>query len=207
MLREMRCVAGSAAALALATLIASCGSSQPAHRPARPTHVLSVGQRLNRLRNHLPYGFTAPGHSVGAQAATKLAVAPASALRMSQITLRAMPSATLLREASASVINEPDRVVLSPLFTSSQAVSPGAKVIVAATKLGALAHHAALLVLQGPGGRFQDLLAVRSGVAAGVVSLPTTLKAGSYFLVVEDLSELDDGAGQVLADIGLLSVS
>lgn len=193
------------ALLALAGLVGGCGSSSATH-PARQTHVLSARQRLARLRKHLPYGFTAPGHAVGAQSAGELSVAPARSLRMSQIALQPLPSRAQLGEAIASVINEPGPLVLHALFTSTSTIRPGGTVIVAATQLGASAGHDALLVLQGPGGRFEHLLGVRGGVAAAVVTLPAELPAGTYFLVAEDLSEDAGSAGRVLVDIGSLLV-
>jgi hypothetical protein len=192
-------------------IIAACGSAQRGHVPVNhhgaSTHALGAAQRLERLRKDLPAGFNAPGHAVGPGAAAQLTVAPAASLSASQVHLVPLPPRAALGRAVAAVINEPDPLLIRPLFLSSETVRPGGTVIVAATHLGiSPPHHDALFILQGPGGRYQRLVAVGGQVAAGVVTLPATLQAGSWIIAVEDLSQLGS-EGRVLVDIAELSVS
>jgi hypothetical protein len=190
-------------ALGAAVLIAGCGSSAPATHRSKRTAVASSAQVLRRLRRHLPYGFDAPGHAVkpGA-AAADLSVAPARTLAVSQIHLQPLPSRRLLGEAVAGVINEPGPMTLRAIFTSATSVAPGAQLTVAGNGLGPA--RAALLVLDGPGGRYQHLIALRDGVGAAVATLPAGLARGEYFIVIDTVGA---PSGEVYADVGRLAVS
>jgi hypothetical protein len=97
------------------------------------------------------------------------------------------------------------------LLVSSRELTPGQTVTVAAGRLNASVPHAARFVLQGPGYRAQRLVETRFGVAAGDVTLPTSMAAGQWALAVEDLSQLHAAAhhelrGTAIVDIGIFSV-
>ena len=93
----------------------------------------------------------------------------------------------------------------------STALNPGATVAVAAGDLPTSPSHDALFILQGPTSRAQRLVAVRHGVAVGVVTLPASLPRGTSILAAEDFSRLRVSGqarptGIVLLDIAVFSV-
>jgi hypothetical protein len=189
-------------ALTVAVVLAGCGSSGPATHRSKRTTVATRSEILRRLRRHLPDGFQAPGHAVKSGAAAGLAVAPARTLTMSQIHLQPLPSRRLLGAAVAGVINEPGPMTLRAIFTSATSLAPGSQLIVAGSGLGPA--RAALLVLDGPGGRYQHLIGLRGGVGAAVATLPAGLARGEYFIVIDTVGA---PSGEVYADVGRLAVS
>lgn len=82
---------------------------------------------------------------------------------------------------------------------------------VVAARLPSAPAHYALFVLEGPGYRGQRLVQAIDGVAAGIVTLPKTMKKGTWAIGVEDLSQVTAGPGdsvqgQVLLDLGIFRV-
>jgi hypothetical protein len=198
-------------ALLACLALAGCGGSSQGkerkrlHHAGRAEKVASAAQRLASLRKDLPAGFTAPDHAVTPSAPGTLVIAPAPTLLASQVHLTTLPVAGSLRGPLFEMINAPERLLVYPLFLSTQTVNPGGSVIVAATHLGGAPNHDALFILQGPSGRFQHLVQVRSRVAAGIVTIPPGIRAGTWYLAVEDLSQASR-SNAILVNFGELAV-
>lgn len=134
---------------------------------------------------------------------------PATHLRPQTLHLGPFPRAQLPGLVQA-VVNQPVHTVTRPLLIST-ALNPGATVAVAAGDLPTSPSHDALFILQGPTSRAQRLVAVRHGVAVGVVTLPASLPRGTSILAAEDFSRLRVSGqarptGIVLLDIAVFSV-
>ena len=97
------------------------------------------------------------------------------------------------------------------LLVSTELLQPGQTITVAAGRLNGGRPHAARFVLLGPGYRAERLVETRYGVAAGDVTLPSSLPPGQWELAVEDLSQLRAAAhhqvaGRAVLDIGIFTV-
>lgn len=164
-----------------------------------------------RLRHPLPPGFTAPGTNGSPSEVRVLDVRPPSPLRPSELS-RAPQPAPAVRASAVALVIQPVPIRVQPLLTSQSQLRAGANIVVAAGRLSSIARHSALFVLLGPGYRAQRLVAVRDGIAAGVVRLPASMAPGTWALGVEDLSELHVGShhqvhGTVILDLGIFALS
>lgn len=196
-------------------VIALCVSFAVLDGCAGTTHGPSASSvtagRLAQLRRTLPAGFSAPGAPVPSSARVQLPVSPAAGLRASQVHLAPFPRGAALRSALAAVINLPNAVIVRPLFVSAATVHAGEMVTVAATHLSTEPHHAVLFVLQGPSYRAARLVAAANRVAAGVMTLPSGMRPGQWYVAVQDLSELHGTStgsvtGSALIGLGALTV-
>lgn len=204
-----------AAGVVAAAVLSGCGSGHHHQAAARPVHpatraVDPVTQRLDHLRALLPAGFSAPGSAVAAPAPAQLSVAPAAGLKPSAVHVAPIPSHQALLSVLAGTINQPLPLAVHSLFVSSSDPRPGSAFTVAAAHLGTAPHHAALFILQGPDFRAERLVAEGDGVAAGVVTLPAHMTAGTWYFLVEDLSGVTatgtTDSGTVIVDVGQLTI-
>jgi hypothetical protein len=198
-------------ALLAAVVLAGC--SHPATHAGTTTTTVarSAAAGLSKTRALLPPGFDAPGHAAPAATVANLVVAPAAGFQPSSVHLAAFPSRSAGRPILESVVNLPVPLTVGPLFASTPVLQPGGTVIVAAAHLAPGAAHPVLFVLEGPGYRGEHLVDAADGVAAGVVHLPATMSAGTWYLVVEDQSQLTPTAaggltGSAVVALGVLTV-
>jgi hypothetical protein len=178
------------AALLIALVITGCSSSHHAAR-STPTTVGQSARSLQHLQHDLPAGFVTPGNATFAGGPANLVVAPAAGLRASDVHLAPFPAQSALRTALATVINQPQPLEVRKLFASTDQLRPSAIVTVVAAHLPHSKHHAALFILDGPNYRGEHLVTVGPlGVAAGIITLPDHLAPGTWYIAVQDLSEL-----------------
>jgi hypothetical protein len=110
-----------------------------------------------------------------------------------------------------AVVNQPVDTSTRPILTDVSQLRPGATITVVAPNLPSRPAHDALFILQGPGYRGERLVQVRSGVAAALIRLPTTVSTGTWVLASEDLSGLvissqNQLSGDVVLDLGIFDV-
>jgi hypothetical protein len=122
----------------------------------------------------------------------------------------ALPAGQAAAIAQA-IVNQGLPTTVRPLLLDRISPRPGEQITVVAADLVASSAHDALFILQGPGGRSQRLVQVSSGVAAGLVTLPTHLEAGTWALAVQDISgvHLMNGrpTGTVLLDLAVFTIA
>jgi hypothetical protein len=182
-------------------LLAGCSGGHPSPSPGQ--------SQLKPLPTPLPPGFSrAPGANAPPGVAS-LDVAPAPHLDPRELHKGPLPVRETTQVTQA-IVNRAVPTSVRPLLIDVPALRPGERVTIAAGDLGEGAH-AALILLDGPSGRFQRALAVKFGVATGVVTLPSRLTAGRYGLAVEDLSGLRFDRrhrphGHVLLDLAIFDV-
>lgn len=194
--------------LGAAAVLAGC--SHPAAHSGTTTTTLagrSGAAGLSKTRALLPPGFEAPGKVVRPATVANLAVAPAAGFTASSVHLAPFPGRSQVPPIVASVVNLPVPLSVRPLFTSTTVLQPGGTVTVAAADLAAGAAHPVLFVLEGPGYRGEHLVEAADRVAAGVVHLPAAMTAGSWYLVVEDQSQLTPTAAGGLTGTAVVALA
>lgn len=208
---RIRVILLAATALTAAALATSCSSGRHAANPGTTT-AAAVAGRVQHLRSVLPDGFQAPGRPVPAGSTPQLTVAPAPPdITPAQFRIAPAPAGDTLRAVVATVVNQPVPIRVGPLFVTTADPKPGGTVTVVATQLGSHSGHDALFILSGPGQyRAERLVQVGNDIAAGVVTLPSPMAAGPWYLVVQDLSEVtsagpDTVTGTALVDVGQLT--
>ena len=180
-------------------------------RPASSSAPSPAAVRLAHLRQILPTGFSAPGKNLPPAEPTALAVAPVSSLSPSALHEATFPSKSEQEAILPALVDLPLPGRVHALFVSDTQPHYGEQVTVAAADLGPAPNHAALVILQGPGFRADHLVAVANGVAAFTITLPSRMATGTWYLVVQDLSEVTEASppslgGTVLIDIGSFTV-
>jgi hypothetical protein len=116
-----------------------------------------------------------------------------------------------VKSVTRVIVTQPLTTVVRRLLVSSTRLAAGKKVDVVAGSLPSTLAHDALFVLQGPGYWGQRLVQAKDGIAGGIITLPRTMKSGTWAIGVEDLSEVTAGPGdsvqgQVLLDLGIFKV-
>lgn len=89
-----------------------------------------------------------------------------------------------------AIVNQPAKTIVRPLLIST-GLHAGENVTVIAGDLPPTPPHDAMFILEGPNSRAQRLVQVTHGIAAGIVTIPRSLRPGTWTLAVEDLSHLD----------------
>lgn len=183
-------------AVLVALTAASCAAAPSGHPHKRPTPRVS-----------LPPGF-ARGPAVST---TTLGVATLRHIDVKSLHRAPLP-VSLARTLTQVIVAQPLTTEVRPLLVSDVRLSGGEKVNVVAARLPNSPAHYALFVLEGPGYRGQRLVQAVDGVAAGIVTLPKTMKKGTWAIGVEDLSQVTAGTGDsvqgdILLDLGIFKVS
>jgi hypothetical protein len=110
-----------------------------------------------------------------------------------------------------AIVNQGLPTTVRPLLLDRTSPRPGEQITVVAADLAVSSAHDALFILQGPGGRSQRLVQISSGVAVGLVTLPSHLAAGTWALAVQDISgvHLINGrpTGKVLLDLAVFTIA
>lgn len=212
MSRVARCVA----LLLAASAMSACTGSHHhalATNSATPPEGAGPGTsaRLAKLHSVLPTGFAAPGAAAGARHVLDLNVAPAAGFQPSDVRLAPTPSKGQLRGVLAAVLNLPVPIIARGLYSSSDTLSPGAQITIAAAALSP-GTHPVLFILRGPDYRADHLVQAANQVAAGVVTLPAHLAPGTWYVAVEDQEGITTNAsgavtGTALVDIAQFVVS
>jgi hypothetical protein len=124
---------------------------------------------------------------------------------------RAPLPAGSVRSVTRVIVTQPLTTSVKRLLVSSIRLTADKKVDVVAGSLPTTPTHDALFVLEGPGYWGQRLVQAKSGIADGIITLPRTMKSGTWAIGVEDLSQVTAGPGnsvqgQVLLDLGIFTV-
>jgi hypothetical protein len=207
----IRLITLAVTAVTAAALATGCSPDHHSASPATATSA-AVARRVQHLRSVLPAGFQAPGGSFPAGSARQLSVAQAPpAITPAQFHVAPAPTGGTLKAVVATIVNQPVPIRVGALFVTNSNPKPGGTVTVVATHLGANPGHDALFILSGPDQyRAERLVQVRNDIAAGVVTLPSPMGTGPWYLVVQDLSEVtsagpDTVTGTALVDVAQLT--
>jgi hypothetical protein len=124
-----------------------------------------------------------------------------------------LPSTAVIDAVVSVVVNEPFVTTrIRPLLLyPSAAVGPGEWVDVVAGDMGTTKVHDAIFILQGPGSKYERLVHIQFGIAAGMVYIPAHLAPGLWALGAEDPSEVtvirpNHFGGVVLFDLAVFTV-
>jgi hypothetical protein len=181
--------------------LAACGGAHPAPR---------VSQPRPRLARPLPPGFSVPATPGLPPPPSVLQVAPVASLNPRVLRRGPFP-VSQIPNITQAIVDQPVPTRVRPLLVSVTRFHAGQTLTAAAAVLPEFPHDVEF-ILQGPGLRAQRLVRVVNGIAAGAVTLPASLRPGTWALAAEDLSGLRVKSGRrmtgtVLLDLTIFTIS